>query len=95
MSNVDKEIAIKKLSKRILALCQELEMAGLDISQYSVPLAKGQFPNAWVKLSNKAMLDWVTELQRISNNWQEMFKEQIDAPDEPKPVVKQTRKKRK
>jgi hypothetical protein len=92
--SAEKEIAIKKLSKRILNLVQELELASLDISQNSIPLSKGLFPNTWAKETNKAFNHWVTELQRITNNWNELFKEQIEAPEEPKPVVKITRRKK-
>lgn len=92
--SAEKEIAIKKLSKRILNFVQELELASLDISQNSIPLSKGLFPNAWAKETNKAFLHWTTEMQRISNNWEALFKEQIEAPEDPKPVVKITRRKK-
>lgn len=89
--STEKEIAIKKLSKRILNLVQELELASLDISQNSIPLSKGMFPNSWAKETNKAFLYWVTEMQRIANNWGSLFKEQIEAPDDPKPTKKKLR----
>jgi hypothetical protein len=92
--STEKEIAIRKLSKRILNLVQELELASLDISQNSIPLSKGLFPNAWAKETNKAFLHWTTEMQRIANNWGALFKEQIEAPEEPKPAAKITRRKK-
>lgn len=93
-SQVEKELEIRRLAKRIFQLNQELELAGLDIRNYSVPLSKGEFPTQWAKDTNKAFYDYATEMNRIANVWTNLFKPEIETIEEVKPIIK-TRKKRK
>lgn len=94
MSTVDREVNIKKLSKRMLSFIREIELAALDINEYSVPLAKGQFPPSWAKMASKAFDDYSVELSRINSAFKEIFKEQIEALEEVVVPVKKTRKRK-
>jgi hypothetical protein len=94
MSAVETEIAIRKVSQRMLALVRELELAGLDIREYSTPLAKRAFPTKWHKEASKAFEGYTLELTRITAAFKEIFKEEIEAPEETV-IIQRKNKKRK
>lgn len=75
---------IKKLAKRINMLCRELEVTSLDIALYAKPLSQGKFPNKDILLTGNNLSSFCTELYRIEKAWNELFKEQLEKPEEEK-----------
>lgn len=94
MDVLDKLLSIQKISKRMQMLLREVELAALDINEYSVPLSKGLFPSSWAKETTKALEDYTLEMQRITTSWKELFKEDIAVVEEVKPkIIKRRRRK--
>jgi len=93
MTQVEKQLAITKLVKRMVQLTQELELASMDMKAYAVPLSKGQFPSSWAKEVNRAFESYATEARRIAEAYAELFKEDIEAPEEPKQEIKKRKRK--
>lgn len=93
MTQIEKEIEIKKIAKRLSQMVRELELCSLDIAAYSGPLSKGLFPTAWHKDAEKALDDYVVEMQRISARFKELFNEELGSPELEKPIIKRRKKK--
>jgi hypothetical protein len=92
MSHVEKEIEIKKIAKRMSLLIREVEVASLDIMINSTILSKDKFPTQYFKDTAKVMSDYATEMVRISEAWNRLFKDELDADEEVKPLIKKKRK---
>lgn len=71
----ERQQEILKLAKRIPLATRELEIGALDISLYSKTLSKGQFPRSYVKDISDILGKAITELTRIQNGWDNVFKE--------------------
>jgi hypothetical protein len=93
MTPEEREAEVKKIATRIFFLLREMELVSLDLAQYAVPLSRGRFPPSWYKEKKDLLEKYLTEFQRISARYTEIFKEELETPDEPKPVVRRRRKK--
>jgi hypothetical protein len=93
MSQVEKEIEIKKIAKRMSLLIREVEVASLDIMINSTILSKDKFPTQYFKDTAKVMSDYATEMIRISEAWNRLFKEELEAVEQiAEPLKKRKRK---
>jgi hypothetical protein len=74
-------------------LIREVEVASLDIMINSTILSKDKLPTQYFKDTAKVMSDYATEMFRISEAWNRLFKDELEAVEQVAlPLKKRKRK---
>ena len=67
------EEEIKKLAKRLVKPCQDLEVEGMDIVLYCKALSQSKMPVKYIDSVTKVLEASHAEIGRITKTWKEMF----------------------
>ena len=67
------EEEIKKLAKRLVKPCQDLEVEGMDIVLYCKALSQGKMTVKYIDSVTKVLETSHAEIGRITKTWKEMF----------------------
>ena len=67
------EEEVKKLAKRLVKPCQDLETEAMDVVLYCKALSQGKMPAKYIDSVTKVLETSHSEIGRVIKGWKEMF----------------------